>query len=335
MRPLERSRHLSEIAYESPKRNDAAPDFDAATLQWLSINDPNKRRFMWHRRLLNDRVLTLTAVRLAGWVMHDYENGQGKPVKLPLLKTAKILGIEKTSMIRARDLLVERGWLRRVNDGSTRTGAYELGTGPRVSATTPSRVSPALCATSSERLQPPMPDLSPEAQKVLDARKAAAAELQAIDAVERELTHADVIRLANARLYEASVTLRVLAGEPIAASEIKAASALVEDARGHVKKPIEVRIAFEGPDVELYPHCGKDINAKPLPKPPVEIEGEVVKELPPASEAQPASAPAPATPVVEPERKDTRQLNAAFHDGGFDRHAPVRQFGSQRRARES
>jgi len=167
--------------------------------------------------------------------------------------------------------------------------------------------------------------LSAEAQKVLDARKSAAAELKAIDAVERELTHPDVLRLSAARLYESAIQLRVIAGEPIAASEIKAASQLVEDARGHVKAPIEVRIEFVGNDPKFCPHCGKDLDAKPLPNPPVEIEGEVVKELP-ASE-QPASAPAPATRVVEPEHKDTRQLNAVFHDGGFNRHAPVHQFG--------
>jgi hypothetical protein len=172
-----------------------------------------------------------------------------------------------------------------------------------------------------------MPELSPEAHKVLDARKAAAAELHAIDAIERELTHPGVLRLAAARLYESAIQLRVLSGEPIAAAEIKAATQLVEDARGYVKAPIEVRIEFVGDDPKFCPHCGKDLDAKPLPKLPVEIEGKVVKELPPASEAQPASAPAPATRVVEPERKDTRQLNAAFHDGGFDRHAPAHQFG--------
>jgi len=96
---------------------------------------------MWFQRvILNDNKLTLTAVRLAGLVLGSYEIGVGNPVKLPLRRTAEQLGVKKDTLIHARDLLVERGWLVRVNSGSSRTGAYDLGPGPRVRSAGPSRV---------------------------------------------------------------------------------------------------------------------------------------------------------------------------------------------------
>jgi hypothetical protein len=118
-------------------------DYDNATLEWLAINDPRRRRAMWFQRVvLNDRELTVTALRLAGLVLGSYEIGAGNPVKLSLRRTAEKLGVGKRNLMHARDLLVEHGWLVRVNDGSSRTAAYDLGPGPRVSHATPSRVSP-------------------------------------------------------------------------------------------------------------------------------------------------------------------------------------------------
>jgi DNA-binding transcriptional MocR family regulator len=90
--------------------------------------------------MIDDRELTLTAVRLAGLVLASYEIGVGNPVKLSLRKTADELGVKKDTLIHARDQLVERGWLIRLNDGSSRTAAYDLGPGPRVRATGPSKV---------------------------------------------------------------------------------------------------------------------------------------------------------------------------------------------------
>jgi len=101
-----------------------------AANDWLEINDPNRRRFVWHKRVLFDPALTFGALRIAGWVMHDYELGRGNPVKLPLTKTAKILGVSRQTVVNARDLLVRRGWLLRFNDGSKRTATYLLGPGP-------------------------------------------------------------------------------------------------------------------------------------------------------------------------------------------------------------
>jgi hypothetical protein len=97
---------------------------------------------MWHARVIfNDRTLTAAALRLAGAVFDDYGVGVGKPVKLSLKKTAEALGIDRRTMIRARDQLVAHGWLIRLNDGSKCTALYDLGPGPGVSAVTPSTVS--------------------------------------------------------------------------------------------------------------------------------------------------------------------------------------------------
>jgi hypothetical protein len=99
---------------------------------------------VWIQRVNTDRELTLTAIRLAVLILASYEIGVGNPVKLSLRGTAEALGVTKAAIMRARDLLVAHGWLIRVNEGSTRTGAYDLGPGPRVSPRIPSRVSPRI-----------------------------------------------------------------------------------------------------------------------------------------------------------------------------------------------
>jgi len=147
-----------------------------------------------------------------------------------------------------------------------------------------------------------MVELSPEAAKILAARKDAAAELSKIDGEERALTDADVIRLSNARLYEAAVMLRIVGGENVPASEAKAASEMVENARGYVRRTHKVILELINSDVRNCPHCGKDIDAKPLPPAPKEIEGTAVELLPSSQPSSPISAPPkkkdapPATP---------------------------------------
>jgi hypothetical protein len=102
--------------------------------------------------------------------------------------------------------------------------------------------------------------LSPEAQKVLDARKAAAAELQGIDGKERPLDHPQVVRLSTARLYEAAITMRVLGGEKIQSSEIKASDDMVQAARAAVEAErvttVDVRFHPMANDHEVCPVCG-------------------------------------------------------------------------------
>jgi hypothetical protein len=103
-----------------------------------------------------------------------------------------------------------------------------------------------------------MRELSPEAKKIHDARKAAVEELKAIDGEDRALTNPDVIRLSNARLYEAAVTLRVLTGERIPASEIKAADEMVQAARNAVPKKIDVNVYIVGAPAKC-PQCGLEL----------------------------------------------------------------------------
>jgi hypothetical protein len=66
-----------------------------------------------------------------------------------------------------------------------------------------------------------------------------------------------VIRLANARLYEASISWKVVSGETIAAAEFKAATDMVEAARGVIKEPLSIDIHVVGPaDEAKCPECG-------------------------------------------------------------------------------
>jgi hypothetical protein len=102
-----------------------------------------------------------------------------------------------------------------------------------------------------------MTDVSPEARKLAQARKDAVLELKAIDGKDRKTNDPAVIRLGNARLYEASITLKVVNGETIAAAEFKAATDMVEAARGVIKEPLSIDIHVVGPaDEAKCPECG-------------------------------------------------------------------------------
>jgi hypothetical protein len=159
--------------------------------------------------------------------------------------------------------------------------------------------------------------LSPEAEKILTARREAAAELKAIDGVDRKATDPAVIRLSNARLYEANITMRVLAGESVTAAEFKAAGEMVEFARNATPQPIAVNIEV----VEGILHCPKcgyhGGDLRPLPRKPSyapTIDGEVAK---PAATVEAAKAlPAP---IIEPPPPKAFEPAHDFHKG-----APLR-----------
>jgi hypothetical protein len=139
-------------------------------------------------------------------------------------------------------------------------------------------------------------ELSPEARKLLDARKAAADELRQIDGVERSIHDHDVKRLASAHLYEQSVMTRVLNDEQITAAEFKAASDMVEAARSTAKALPTIKLEIVSGVVGIYTcsHCGArnelrdgsyQAPSKPV-KPPSTIDVKVadkaeVKVLPP------------------------------------------------------
>jgi len=165
-----------------------------------------------------------------------------------------------------------------------------------------------------------MAELSPEASKILQARKDAASELSKIDGEERALTDADVIRLSNARLYEAAVMLRIVGGENVPASEAKAASEMVEEARGYVRRTHKVVVEFVGAEVRVCPHCNRDLDAKPLPSSPKQIDGEVVRVIDAVEQPQPVvSANDGAASQQPPKKKDappaTPSPPRSIHDG--------------------
>jgi hypothetical protein len=135
--------------------------------------------------------------------------------------------------------------------------------------------------------------ISPEAARLIAARKAAAEELKGIDGAERPITDHFVCRLASARLYEQSVLARVLAGEPITSSEFKAASDMVEAARANVPRQIGVEIEFvEGP-VEHCPKCGWHRGEPTAPPKLIEGTAEELKSSSPTVSAEKRTSDAP------------------------------------------
>jgi hypothetical protein len=110
-----------------------------------------------------------------------------------------------------------------------------------------------------------MPNLSPEAQKLLDARRSAIAELMALDGKQREINDADVVRLSGARLVVDSLTMRLLAGDIVSAAEFKAANEMVDGAlEAGGKRVHTVEIEYVG-DLETCPQCGYEKHSPPDP----------------------------------------------------------------------
>jgi hypothetical protein len=183
--------------------------------------------------------------------------------------------------------------------------------------------------------------LSPEAAKILQARRDAATELKAIDQVERPLSDPAVIRLAGARLYEAAITLRVLDGERIPASEIKASDDLIIAARGNIKTPVQLSVKF----VDGYvgrgtcPHCKQEFEIEdyrapslPEPKPAPSINPPSATEpsaraTPAPTNAIPANAiPEAANVVPMPERKSPGIHDAVAYLGGDEIRPPLKRL---------
>jgi hypothetical protein len=142
------------------------------------------------------------------------------------------------------------------------------------------------------------PLMREQARRIADARRAAAAELLAVDNVERPITDPAVIKLASARLYAEAVMLKVLSGDVPPASEIKAAQDMVTEARAAVPKPVAVQVTYVHPTTKC-PKCQHEFsldlpdddngspvqaaNAKPLLDDPYVV-------------AQPADSSAPSSP---------------------------------------
>jgi hypothetical protein len=94
----------------------------------------NAARFNWHQHMIADRKLTAAALRFGGLVMHRFnvENGYAE---ISHRRAARLLGVTERTALRARNLLVKRGWLSHTNKTRRPSFAnakarYALGGGP-------------------------------------------------------------------------------------------------------------------------------------------------------------------------------------------------------------
>ena len=146
-----------------------------------------------------------------------------------------------------------------------------------------------------------MSDLSPEAAKILTARKAAVEELKALDGIERPLNDHLVQRLAGARLYAEGVTMRVIQGESVTAPEFKAANDMIEAAREAIpRKAIEARLTIVHTHYEPEPAPQPEPSTPKLLPAPEVIEGEVIGASNDATADEPARPAAPVYPKKDP-----------------------------------
>jgi hypothetical protein len=116
-------------------------------------------------------------------------------------------------------------------------------------------------------------ELSPEAAKLLAARKAAIAELHALDGKERGVGDHDVIRLSGARMMVEALTMRMLGGDAVGPSDLRQANAMVDEAlsASGTKLPT-IRLTFCKTVTGICPKCNARIDdyhaATPSAPPP-------------------------------------------------------------------
>jgi hypothetical protein len=96
----------------------------------------NSLRFNWHERLISDAVLrkTPTALCFAGLVLHRFQLEKGY-AEISFDTAMRKLNMQKTSVIRARDCLIRRGWVQlreqdKTDAGGYRASRYTLAGGP-------------------------------------------------------------------------------------------------------------------------------------------------------------------------------------------------------------
>lgn len=98
--------------------------------RWL-----NELRFLWHEAVIADPQMSRRSVvlRLAGHIMHRFHIDLGY-VQFSAASAAKILGIDKRQVKRAKRYLEVHGWLARFERGPATKGwnaeCYTLGGGP-------------------------------------------------------------------------------------------------------------------------------------------------------------------------------------------------------------
>jgi hypothetical protein len=79
-----------------------------------AVKQVNSLRFSWHEHLLRDREMHKRPIALvfAGHVMHRFEPKLGY-AEISLRSAAREFGLDRTSVVRSRDFLIERGWIQR------------------------------------------------------------------------------------------------------------------------------------------------------------------------------------------------------------------------------
>jgi hypothetical protein len=96
----------------------------------------NGLRFGWHEQVLRDAELRRrpTALLFASHIMHRFDPTAGF-ASISLRAAAKALNLDRTSVVRARDALIRRGWVQKLADVINERGEhlptrYSLAGGP-------------------------------------------------------------------------------------------------------------------------------------------------------------------------------------------------------------
>lgn len=95
----------------------------------------HREKFMWHEQVIHDPTLSAAALRYAGLVMHHRHIAKKGYITISITKAAKQLGLSPSATLRARDRLIKRGWLHRLDGPPRATARYAIGAGPLLSST--------------------------------------------------------------------------------------------------------------------------------------------------------------------------------------------------------
>jgi hypothetical protein len=91
-----------------------------------AVHKKDRHRFMWHEQVIQDPMLTPTAYRYAGLVMHDYYLSRNGYSEISVRKAARRLSVAPSAIQDALNNLIARGWLKRVEGTGQHTSQYEI-----------------------------------------------------------------------------------------------------------------------------------------------------------------------------------------------------------------
>jgi DNA-binding MarR family transcriptional regulator len=106
----------------------ARPSSGRSALKVVSRQEERRQqsaaRFQFHESVLRDGSLSLTAVRLAGYIMHRFETKDGVGFSLSIRSAARFLKTDRRNLQRACRELEERGHLQRTSSDHNRPGQW-------------------------------------------------------------------------------------------------------------------------------------------------------------------------------------------------------------------